>query len=172
MRLLACGPVVFILLCPPVSARAQPVRAADQNLGASIAAAARVSPTLAALIERVGTLRGLVYIAWAPALRRGIRGALLQKIQLTPDGTRCLWIAVRTGLAHDEVVPTVAHELQHAIEVLESNVRDLAGLARHFGHLATVPGHPTVETEEARRVQRQVERELRRARAPKRCSMC
>jgi hypothetical protein len=64
----------------------------------------------------------------------------------------------------EALVPILAHELQHAIEVLESPAMTSADIETMFKRRGNLGAGPVYETVAAVRVQQQVEAELRAAR--------
>jgi hypothetical protein len=82
-------------------------------------AGCRGSATFQRLVRRLEELQGFVYVTSMVKLPATTEGALLHRIQETPDGSRCLWIIVRRDRFSAYRVGVLGHELQHAIEVLE-----------------------------------------------------
>ena len=137
------------------------VRCSDARLCVLLADGRAESPTLDALLNRVVGLKGLVYIAWTPTLASTFEAALLHRIQLTPDGTTCLWIVLhRRNHLSRALLPILGHELEHAIEVLESRATSSADVEGVFSRIAATHGHAK-DTEPAQHVQAQVASELR-----------
>jgi hypothetical protein len=113
------------------------------------------------LLDRIAALNGLIYLSWTPQLPPGVEAALMQRMQRTPDGTKCLWIAIhRRSHLSAALIPVVAHELQHAIEVLESGASSSAEIEGYFRERTNMRSR-VQETREAQRIQQLVERELR-----------
>ena len=78
-------------------------------------------------------LRGFVFVTSMVKLPATTEGVLLHRIQLTPDGSRCLWIVVKRDLLSIYRVGVLGHELQHALEVLENpDVRNSDDIERLF----------------------------------------
>jgi hypothetical protein len=80
----------------------------------------RGSATFQRLVRRIEELRGIVYVTSKVKLPETTEGVLLHRIQLTPDGSRCLWIVVKRDRLSIFRVGVLGHELQHAVEVLEN----------------------------------------------------
>ncbi len=77
-------------------------------------------------------------------------GVLQHRIQLTPDGSRCLWIVVKRDRLSIYRVGVLAHELQHALEVLESpDVRSADDIDRLFRHHRPANDGQILETDAA-----------------------
>ena len=80
----------------------------------------RGSATFRGLVRRIEELRGFVYVRSRVTLPATTEGVLQYRIQVTPDGSRCLWIFVKRDRLSIYRVGVLGHELQHAIEVLEN----------------------------------------------------
>lgn len=76
------------------------------------------SPTLKSLVDAIGETNGIVYIQTGRCPVPGLRGCLLHIIYGN-GGFRYLWIRIRAAAEPLELVSTMAHELQHALEVLQ-----------------------------------------------------
>ena len=124
------------------------------------------SETFRELIQELRASRGFVYLGWSPSLPNGLHGALLQRILVTPDGVRCLWLAFKRTKPDQRLIPLIAHELQHAVEALASGGSDAAGLEAFFRRVAHSRHGQAYETAAALKVQALVDRELRKWRAP------
>ncbi len=91
------------------------------------------SATFRGLVRRIEELRGFVYVTSTVKLPPSTMGVLQHRIQLTPDGSRCLWIVVKRDLLSIYRVGVLGHELQHVIEVLENpDVRSSDDIERLF----------------------------------------
>lgn len=128
----------------------------------------RRSPTLQRLADAIGRTDGVVYITIGACPIRTLRGCLMHLVEDTGNA-RYLWI--RLSANHDslELVSTLAHELQHALEVLaRTTVRsrhDLLDFYRSFeshayGATATAGPYRTYETSAAINVAAVVRAEL------------
>ena len=119
------------------------------------------SPTFRALADEIESRPGIVYIAQAVALSRGMHGALLHAV----GGSRELPIfrvLLKTNLGRDEAVSILAHELQHVLEVLRAgSPADGAAMATLFGALDAQTADSKFETEDARAITSRVLSELR-----------
>jgi hypothetical protein len=99
------------------------VRPVDATMAAALESGMRRSPIFSALVARIEALAGLVYLEGRPV--RGPQGGSLlygsMSHAVTVAGAyRIIRIAVRPRRA-DLMIATIAHELTHAIEVLESD---------------------------------------------------
>ena len=136
------------------------VRATDSRLAKMLELGARRSPTFAGLLAALARTDVIVYIESTHALPPTVEGQLL----LLPleHHQRYLRIQVRANFAGEELIPLIAHELRHALEVAEEpDVRDDAGmiaLYRRIGE-SSVRGH-SYDTAAARETGRQVRIEM------------
>jgi hypothetical protein len=76
------------------------------------------SPTLKRLVDDIGQTNGIVYIQTGRCPVPGLRGCLLHLIHGSRD-FRYLWIRIQAAMEPLELVSLMAHELQHALEVLQ-----------------------------------------------------
>jgi len=114
----------------------------------------------------VATLdRSDVIVYLAPKLTTNALGGYLAHNVVSAGGHRYLRVAVDIHGADGNVVPIIAHELQHAIEVAQDDgARDPAGVDRLFRRLATAfgCGHSACsDTQAARDVENKVRAELK-----------
>ncbi len=167
-RLVFCG----VLMCSPALAADGPadsgldrLRSPDRALLDLLRDGAERSGTLKALIERLEVLRGIVYVTQTVALSKGLEGCLLHRVWSSGED-RYLRVLVRWGLPKDYLIALVAHELQHAIEVLEApGAHDSASIERLFErigvHQRLGKGRASYETRSALEVQDAVSAELK-----------
>jgi hypothetical protein len=100
-------------------------------------------------VRRIEELRGFVFVTSRVTLPATTEGVLLHRIQLTPDGSRCLWILVKLDRLSVHRVGVLGHELQHALEVLESpDVRSSDDIERLFRRHRAINGQ-ILETDAA-----------------------
>jgi hypothetical protein len=120
------------------------------------------SPAFRGLVARIDRLGGIVYLLPGPVVqpeaRRVLTGALLHRVSRS-GSRRVLWIKVLPE-SGDRVVITLAHELQHAVELLESDATTEAEIDALFDRIGTRTGAWTSETLAATDVERIVRREL------------
>jgi hypothetical protein len=110
----------------------------------------RGSATFRGLVRRIEELRGFVYVASTVKLPATTEGVLLHRIQLTPDGSRCLWILVKRDRLMVYRVGVLGHELQHAVEVLENpDIRNSDDIERLFRRQRPGNDRQTFETDAA-----------------------
>lgn len=93
------------------------IRTLDASVQAVLADGYRRSPTLQRLAADVARTDGIVYVQADPCPVRNLRACLLHTILDTGE-FRYLWIRIKPGEDQSEMVASMAHELQHAHEVL------------------------------------------------------
>lgn len=133
------------------------IRSPDARLRALLLGGCRMSPTLRQLAGAIGRTDGIVYLAIGPCPLRALRGCLLHSVHDTGNA-RYMWIRLSANTDERELIATIAHELQHALEVLiRADLRsqhDLLDFYRSMAsraYSATTLGSPfrTYETDEA-----------------------
>jgi hypothetical protein len=77
----------------------------------------RQSPTLRRLADAIGRTDGVVYLTAGTCQLRALRACLLHTIVDTGNA-RYLWIRLAVNADRKELIVSIAHELQHAVEVL------------------------------------------------------
>jgi hypothetical protein len=138
------------------------VRTTDARLQAALAEGMRRSTTLARLVAALERTDVIVYIEQVLALPANTEGRLMLLTKCTAQ--RYLRIQVRATLATDEVISTIGHELQHALEVADApGVRDAESF-RKFYERAGAGFSPagSYDTQAAQIAGRKVRFELRR----------
>jgi hypothetical protein len=161
---------VLLLVWAPFTATAEPlrrVRATDAALANLIERGSQRSATLRGLIGRIEAGDWVVFVQLGRCPDRVMVGCLIHFVGAF-EGRPYLRIVIATlGRHPDQVIATVAHELQHAIEVIfDGGVTDGASMSapgRRIikDHYRT--SRATIyETSEARRVGDAVLRELLR----------
>ena len=149
-------------LPPPDVASASALRPADPALSGLFDRGLAESETFRDLVEAIARLKGVVYVTWTAELPHRLGAALLHKVKVAPDGTRCVWIVVRRG-SRSDLVPVLGHELQHAVEVLSSTAVTSEEIEKLFRRLDGRDLGPPYETRRAQEVQRLIREELRAA---------
>jgi len=119
------------------------------------------SPTFRMVIDAVESRRGFVILAWSAALPKPLSGALMDRIRMTPDGVAVLWVGLRPARADEALLPLLAHELQHAVEALDSRTSDGRSLEPFFRKIALFQHVRGYESAAALDVQARVRTELR-----------
>jgi len=167
MRLLLSVMLVTGLLTSPAIASGAPaggprLRPHDPRIVQVIKEGMARSATFRALVERIETGQVIVYVAVSPMLKPSLSGALTW---MTRAGDfRYVRASIRPDLTFNQMIATVAHELQHAVEVIEDeSVIDedsLVAMYRRIGQPNSVAGPQAWETAAAQRLGSQVRREL------------
>jgi hypothetical protein len=122
----------------------------------------RESATFRCLVQRLNGSDVIVYVNIKPASSRPLLAGYLRHDVVSAGGIRYLRIWMQSGGTDRRLIPILAHELQHAIEVARhGDVRDGDAVDRLFKQLASDDPCPScVETREAIAVERRVESEL------------
>jgi hypothetical protein len=141
------------------------LRPLECRLAAAIADGLTRSATFRQLVERVGALNGIVYIHLQPYVnpetKRVLDGALSHAVT-TAGAHRLLHVMVGAAQG-DRPICVLAHELQHAIEVLETpDVLTENAVDQLFERIGTHVYAGVVETQAALDAERAVSRELAR----------
>jgi hypothetical protein len=134
------------------------VRSENPVLAAAIVQGAERSTTFRRLIEAIDATDGLVYVMEGTC-GQGVRACLHMSLELSGKN-RLLRILVNPRRAPGcELIGSIAHELQHALEALSNpNVRSSFGLSSFF-HQIGPEGPRRFETPEAIQVGLAVEKE-------------
>ncbi len=138
------------------------IRLSDCRLAQAVATGMARSATFRRLVDRIVELNGIVYVSGTyivqPAARRVLYGALQHRVVKAGEA-RVLFVTVAPGreTAH---IARLAHELQHAIEVLESGETTDADVDRLFERIGVETGDHVFETMAAEHVQQTVAKEL------------
>ena len=120
------------------------------------------SATFRALVDRIEASNLIVYVALNPVMKSTLSGALTW---MTRAGDfRYVRATISTELTFDQMIASVAHELQHAVEVIEdesvTDERSLVALYKRIGQPSRAAGPSGWETLAAQRTGTQVRREL------------
>ena len=139
------------------------IRVLDCPLAAAVAGGLDQSPTLRRQFERIAELHGIVYVATSAHVavtRKTLRGALSHQVGLSGP-IRVLRITLVRD-AGDRALGTFAHELRHAIEVLEHpEARSESAIDALFERIGEPVGYGAYETRAAITAQMTVLRELK-----------
>jgi hypothetical protein len=124
------------------------VRSEDPAIAAVIRGATERSATFRHLIERINATDGLVYVEEGKC-RRSVRACLLLSVKVAGP-YRLLRILVDTRkTAGIELMGSIGHELQHAIEVLSNpRITDSRTLYQFYDRVAPTD-NDSFETQEA-----------------------
>ena len=120
------------------------------------------SETFRALVNRIEASNVIVYVAVTPTLRSSLAGALTW---MTRAGDfRYVRASISIEQSFDQMVASVAHELQHAIEVIEDesvvDEKSLTALYKRIGEPSKAAGALGWDTVAAQRTGTRVRREL------------
>ena len=135
------------------------VRSSSPSLAALIARGTEQSITFRSLVDTINASDGIVYVAggrcrYSRACLTGVSAA----------GTyRMLWVTVDTRRADLDLIASIGHELQHAIEILSNpNVRNTTAMYLFFSRTArrVGTGRGAFETTEAVKVGNAVRAEI------------
>ena len=94
------------------------VRSASPRFMGIIIEAAAQSRTFRGLVDQIGTTDGIVYVAEGPC-GHGVHACLLFTITMAGPH-RVLWIHVDPNKPDRDLMASIGHELQHAVEVLSN----------------------------------------------------
>lgn len=135
------------------------VRMPQAHVARLVAGAAARSPTLASLLQQLQDTDVVVFVTTTTALAPRIAGRTI--LVNATSSIRYLRVEVRANASGDEIITTIAHELQHAMEIARSDVRSERALARLF---ETIGEHHArgFESAGARAIGVRVRRELAR----------
>jgi hypothetical protein len=141
------------------------VRASELKITALVSLGLSCSATFRRLVEALDQSDVIVYVE--PKLTRQALGGYLTHNVVTAGGHRYLRVMIDVGGPNGRLVPLLAHELQHAVEVSQDpDARDPDGLERLFRRSAIAfgCGSPTcLETQAAKDVEATVRLEMKTA---------
>jgi len=166
-RLLALG--LFVTLSahaaaasPEARAGGPHVRPQDARITALLQDGILRSSSLRALVERIESSNVYVYIGLDHLMKSYLAGRLTWMGQA--HEFRYLRAAINFDLSSDQVIATLAHELQHAVEVIDDqsvvDERSLVALYRRIGKPSRLELNSGWETAAAQAMGYQVRREL------------
>jgi hypothetical protein len=120
------------------------------------------SKTFKALVDRIEASNVIVYIALNPIMKSSLSGMLTW---MTRAGDhRYLRASISPDLSPEQMIATLAHELQHAVEVIEDesviDEKSLVALYRRIGHQISSATPTRWETTAAQQAGFRVRREL------------
>jgi hypothetical protein len=137
------------------------IRPQDPRLGELLRTGIGRSATLRDMVRRLEAGNVIIYVSLSPSMKASLAGKLTW---MTRTGMfRYLRVTINTEQSSDQMIATLAHELQHALEVSgdESVIdqRTLAGLYKRIGR-PSVQATAGYETDAAHATGLQVRREL------------
>jgi hypothetical protein len=129
------------------------IRPQDPRLAELLRIGVDRSPTLRAMVKRLEAGNLIVYVSLTPNMRSSLAGKLTW---MTRSGVfRYVKATINTEQSADQMIATLAHELQHALEVGGDDSvvdqRSLMGLYKRIGRPSTsgvVAGYETVAAHE------------------------
>ena len=166
MRLLLTAALLASVLSPSAMAAmpdgGQKLRPQDSRIVQAIKEGAARSATFKALVDRIESSDVIVYVATNPMIKSSLSGALTW---MTRAGEfRYVRASLAPDLPFDQLIASVAHELHHAVEVIEDpgvvDEKSLVALYRRIGLPNKAAGPSGWETVAAQRTGSQVRREL------------
>lgn len=138
------------------------LRPQDDRVAAALRDGAKRSATFKSLVERIERSQVIVYVALNPTMKSNLNGMLTWMTQA--GGFRYVRASISPDLSSDQMIATVAHELQHAVEVIEDeSVTDEKTLTALYQRIGKPSGSQTPsrwETAAAQQTGNQVRREL------------
>lgn len=136
------------------------VRSESPTIAAAIAEGIERSAAFRRLVEMIGATDGIVYVQEG-SCRRSSRACLHLSVGVA-GSYRFLRILVSTRKAPGcQLVASIGHELQHAVEVLANpKVRSTFDMFLFFDRTAPVGWRDSFETDEAIRAGLQVDKEM------------
>jgi hypothetical protein len=156
-----CISALVVAADPATAADFTHVRSDDASIRALLRDGYERSATFKTLVDDIESRPGIVYIAQAVKLSRGMEGALLHAVAGSP-AMPFLRVLIKTNLAPDYAIAVLAHELQHVVEVLRAGPpKDAAAIAALFAVLDHQTADSKFETEDARAIASLVRGELR-----------
>ena len=140
----------------------QKLRPQDARIKLAIKEGAERSTTFKALLDRIEASDVIVYVAVNPMIKPSLSGALTW---MTRAGDfRYVRASIAPDLPFDQMIASVAHELHHAVEVIEDpsvvDEKSLVQLYKRIGLPSRAAGPSGWETLAAQRTGSQVRREL------------
>lgn len=138
------------------------IRPQDGRTTTLMAAGVARSASFRALVERIEASDVFVYVGISPLLKSTMAGRLTWMTRA--GGYRYLRAAISTELSSDQIIASLAHELQHVVEVIEDgNVvdeRSLESLYERIGRRSNAGVTAAWETVAAQDAAARVRREL------------
>lgn len=169
MRLLPCVVVSVLIATSSTFAFADDgptgevrLRPQDPRLEQVLKDGAARSATFKALVDRIESSNVIVYLALNPVMKPSLSGMLTW---MTRSGNyRYVRASISTDLTPNQMIATVAHELQHAVEVIEDesviDENSLVALYKRIGHQNSNAAPARWETTAAQQAGFRVRREL------------
>jgi hypothetical protein len=167
MRLLPALALCAVVLTSSTLAATAPDREArlrpqDTRLTQLLRDGAARSTTFKALVDRIEASNVIVYVALNPLMKPSLSGMLTW---MTRAGDfRYVRASISKDLNENQMIATLAHELQHAVEVIDDETvideKSLVALYRRIGQQNSSASPSRWETTAAQQAGFQVRREL------------
>lgn len=168
MRLLPCVTLCAVLLTTAAAAAEKGptgelrLRPQDSRLAQALKEGARRSATFKSLVDRIEASDVIVYVAINPTMKPNLAGMLTWMTQA--GDYRYVRASIKTELSFDDMISTLAHELQHAVEVIDDptvvDEKTLVALYQRIGRQHSMLMPARWETEAAQETAYRVRREL------------
>lgn len=162
-------PILLVLASTAVAAQQEPpaavprVRSANPAIVTLIATGMTNSRTFRSIIERINATDGVVYVEQGDC-GNAVRGCL--RAVAKSVGIRIVLVRIRLLKSDRDVVATIGHELQHALEILnDPAVTDSAAMYRLYTREARRRLGGGFETAAAVEAEQAVHAEMRSASA-------
>ena len=152
--------IFVVSLWLPVSAFADPsysVRPLDASAAAAIANGQRCSAVIRGLIAELEQSNLIVHVEVDWQLPLALGGAT--NFVTSKGGYRFVRIRIAARLTPRERVVTLGHELQHAVEIAQSDADDHRDVRRLLDESGYTLGGRYYETDSARRIEQQIRME-------------
>lgn len=138
------------------------IRPQDVRIKEALREGAARSTTFRSLLDRIDTGDVIVYVAVNPLIKSNLSGALTW--MTSAGGFRYVRASISPDQNLDQMIATVAHELQHALEVVNdptvTSEGTLVAMYRHIGQQNNSASPNRWETVAAQETGYQVRREL------------
>lgn len=155
----AINSAALVAAAPPPLAH---VRPQEERVTRLLRDGAARSATLRSLVDRIEGSDVIVYLELNPRMKSNLNGMLTWMTRA--GNVRYLRASISSHLGADQMIATIAHELQHVLEVTEDNsVHDessLVALYRRIGRQNGTSSPSRWETVAAQQTGFQVRREL------------
>ena len=168
MRLLSCVTLAAVLLSASIAAAEKGpsgevrLRPQDKRLEQVLKAGAARSATFKSLVDRIEASNVIVYVALSPIMKSNLSGMLTWMTQA--GDYRYVRASISTELPFDQMIATLAHELQHAVEVIDDptvvDEKSLVALYKRIGRQNSNAAPARWETQAAQDAGFRVRREL------------
>lgn len=149
--------VTAVLLSAPADL---PLRCPTWVMQNALGAAVYRSATLRRIAVSLRERHAIVYVRWNPVLPRLVNGAVRPRVVVGGE-VRYLWIDLRPDEVSDRLMAVIAHEAQHALEILDSGLEDSAAVTGMYRRLSGHGQTHVYDTAGARDAGRDVARELK-----------